>query len=187
MRFSMLWGAESESDENEQLTDRGEVDREREDDKRHDSEHSLHSSQVGIVNTGLCTQLKSGKHSEKTWIRRLSQAKIHLLFRWKVPDLQDEEHGSGDGQRQKVKRICCRQVRKPQQASCLKARDRQVGHLPQCDEERDKDRCLNRQTQDSIYLNNKRKCLWERYRQWKGIVQRYAHTRHWSNTKKNYL
>lgn len=36
-----------------------------------------------------------------------------------VPDLQDEEHGSCDGQRQNVERICCRQVRKPEHASGL--------------------------------------------------------------------
>lgn len=43
-------------------TDHGEIDREREDDKRHDPEHCLHGSQVGIVDTRLCTQLQRGKY-----------------------------------------------------------------------------------------------------------------------------
>lgn len=42
-------------------TDRGEVDSEGEDDKGHDPEHSLHGSQVGVVDTGLCAQLKETK------------------------------------------------------------------------------------------------------------------------------
>lgn len=39
-------------------TNRGEADSEGEDDKGHDAEHSLHDSQVGVVDTRLCTQLK---------------------------------------------------------------------------------------------------------------------------------
>lgn len=39
-------------------TDCGEVDGEGEDDQRHDPEHSLHGSKVGVVDTGLCPQLK---------------------------------------------------------------------------------------------------------------------------------
>lgn len=50
------------SHETEQQTDHGEIDREREDDKRHDPEHCLHGSQVGIVDTRLCTQLQRGKY-----------------------------------------------------------------------------------------------------------------------------
>lgn len=64
-----------------------------------------------------------------------------LFYSW-VSHLQDEEHGSSDGQRQDIKRICCRQVWKPECASSLKAGHWQIGHLPQCDEEGDKDRCL---------------------------------------------
>lgn len=44
-----------------QKTDCGEVDGEGEDDKGHDPEHGLHGSQVGVVDTGLCTQLKKGQ------------------------------------------------------------------------------------------------------------------------------
>lgn len=47
-------------DVNEQQTDRREVDGEGEDDKRHDPEYGLHGSQVGVVETRLCTQLKKG-------------------------------------------------------------------------------------------------------------------------------
>lgn len=43
----------------ERQTDRREVDGEGEDDKRHDPEHGLHGSQVGVVETRLCTQLKN--------------------------------------------------------------------------------------------------------------------------------
>lgn len=56
-----------------------------------------------------------------------------------MADLQDEEHGSSDSDRQQIKRICRGQVVKPEQASCLKTGHRQVGHLPQSDEERDED------------------------------------------------
>lgn len=62
-----------------------------------------------------------------------------------MADLQDEEHGSSDGDRQQIKRICCCQVVKPEQASCLKTGHRQVGHLPQSNEERDEDWRLGEQ------------------------------------------
>lgn len=49
-------------------TDCGEVDGEGEDDQRHDPEHSLHGSKVGVVDTGLCAQLKKKVAiSEEAW------------------------------------------------------------------------------------------------------------------------
>lgn len=60
----------------ERQTDRREVDGEGEDDKRHDPEHGLHGSQVGVVETRLCTQLKRGPimNSFKTLQLRVSQS-----------------------------------------------------------------------------------------------------------------
>ncbi len=52
-----LGGIFKVSDVSERQTDRGEVDGEREDDQRHYPEHGLHGSQVGVVDTRLCTQL----------------------------------------------------------------------------------------------------------------------------------
>lgn len=48
--------------ESERQADRWEVDCEREDDERHDPEHRLHGSQVGIVDTRLCAQLQREIH-----------------------------------------------------------------------------------------------------------------------------
>lgn len=45
--------------QSEKQTDRGEVDGKREDDEGHDPEHCLHGLQVGVVNSGLCTQLEA--------------------------------------------------------------------------------------------------------------------------------
>lgn len=56
--------------------------------------------------------------------------------------LQDEEHGSSDGDWQNIKGICCRQVGEPEHTSCLHAGHRQVRHLPQGDEEGHEDWCL---------------------------------------------
>lgn len=47
------------------MTDCGEVDGEREDDQRHDPEHSLHGSKVGVVDAGLCPQLKKDGNDVK--------------------------------------------------------------------------------------------------------------------------
>lgn len=54
------------SNKSEEQADRWEVDGEREDDKRHDPEHRLHGSQVGIVNTRLCAQLQKERNIKRT-------------------------------------------------------------------------------------------------------------------------
>lgn len=50
-------------------TDRGEVDREGEDDEGHDPEHGLHGFQVGVVDTGLCPQLKKRRSDNERIIK----------------------------------------------------------------------------------------------------------------------
>lgn len=56
--------------------------------------------------------------------------------------LQDEEHGSGDGQRQDVVGVGHRQVWEPQNSSGLQTGHRKVRHLPQRHEEGDEDGSL---------------------------------------------
>lgn len=47
-----------DTDESVRQTDCREVDGHGKDDEGHDPEHGFHGSQVGVVNTRLCTQLK---------------------------------------------------------------------------------------------------------------------------------